>query len=218
MQHVPEDIHIYVTQHAPTWKLYSKAWAERGEEFLKILEGRHTDILSGHTHIQNNFRYSETISEHNIAAVCGSWWTVDWCGDATPRGYEIFRSRSGKLDWFYHPVDYDDDFQFEVILPGHSILNPDMLIVNAWDSDEEWTFEWYQDGKPMGAMQQVQDVSNTYIDKINSALKDVNIRPYQRPKKNVHYYGCKPSGKARNVSVTVRTRFGKEYTREFVLE
>ncbi|MDE6871190.1 MAG: calcineurin-like phosphoesterase C-terminal domain-containing protein [Bacteroidales bacterium] len=218
LQRIPEDTHIYVAQHAPTWRLYSKSWIGRGEEFLDILSGRNVDILSGHTHIQNNFRYSETVYEHNIAAICGSWWTVDWCGDATPRGYEIFRRRGESLEWHYHPVDYDDDFQFEVILPGHSILNPGMLIVNAWDCDDAWTFEWSENGKPMGEMQQVQDVSMTYVDKINAALRDVNIRPYQRPKKNVHYYGCTPSGKARKVSVTVRTRFGKEYTKEFVLE
>lgn len=216
--HIPDDTHIYIAQHAPLWKLYSEAWIGRGEELLKIVEGRHVDILSGHTHIQNHFRYSPTVEEHNVAAICGSWWTVDWCGDATPRGYEIFRKRDGKLDWFYHPVDYDDDFQFEVILPGHSILNPSMLMVNAWDSDEEWTFEWSEDGKPKGKMTQVWDVSATYIDKINTALRDVNIRPYQRPKKNRHYYGCTPSGKASKVTVTIKTRFGKEYVREFELK
>lgn len=218
LAHVPQDTHIYVASHGPVWKLYAKTWAGRGEELLEILKGRPVDILSGHTHLQDNFKYSETISEHNIAAVCGSWWTVGWCGDATPRGYEIFRKRGGELDWLYHPVDYDDDFQFEVILPGHSLLNPAMLIVNAWDSDDCWTFEWSQDGRPMGAMTQIEDVSQTYIDLINSAKKDTNIRPYQRPKKNVHYYGCTPASNAKTVSVTVRSRFGKEWTREFELE
>lgn len=218
LQRIPSDTHIYVAQHAPTWRLYSESYIGRGEEFIGILEGWNADILSGHTHIQNNFRYSPTVTEHNIAAICGSWWTTDWCGDATPRGYEIFRKRDGKLDWLYHPVDYDDDFQFELILPGHSILNPSMLMVNAWDSDDRWTFEWSEDGKPMGAMTQVWDVSATYIDKINAALSDVNIRPYQRPKKNKHYYGCVPSAKARKVTVTVRTGFGKEYVRELTLE
>lgn len=218
LAHIPEDTHIYVAQHAPTWKLYGKEYIDRGEELIAILDGRPTDILSGHTHLQNNFRYTPTVAEHNIASICGSWWTVDWCGDATPRGYEIFRSRGGEIDWFYHPVDYDDDFQFEVILPGHSLLNPDMLLVNAWDCDEEWEFEWTEDGRPMGGMTQVWDVSSTYIDKINEALKDVNIRPYQRPKKNRHYFGCTPSRNARYVTVTVRARFGREWTRDFCLE
>ncbi|MCB9014130.1 MAG: metallophosphoesterase, partial [Bacteroidales bacterium] len=48
------------------------------EELIAALEGfSNVHVLSGHAHINYNIESSESIMEHNTAAVCATWW---WTG------------------------------------------------------------------------------------------------------------------------------------------
>ena len=211
LSHIPADTHLYIAQHSPLHGWFRSSPIVRGEEMLALLDGRPVDMVSGHTHISNNYAHTETIREHNPAAICGAWWYTLWDNDGTPRGYKIFRMRDGRLDWVYHPVDYDDDFQFEVILPGHSILHPSSLLANVWDYDEAWTVTWYQDGECKGAMEQVRDVSPTYIGQITEVYSGKAIPGFRRPRQNTHYFSAVPDKNAREVKVVVTSRFGKSW-------
>jgi len=213
LRYVPAGTHIFVAQHSPTSAWFRKVGIVHGEEMIALLDGRPVDIVCGHTHISNNYKYTETVREHNPAAICGAWWYTTWDNDGTPRGYKIFRKRDGNIDWWYHPVDYDDDFQFEIIMPGHSLLNPKDLIANVWDYDEAWSVVWYEDGVFKGDMKQVEDVSPTYIKQITEVYADKAIPGFRRPRKNIHYFAARPSKNAKEVKVVVTNRFGKTWER-----
>ncbi|MCI1785093.1 MAG: calcineurin-like phosphoesterase C-terminal domain-containing protein [Bacteroidales bacterium] len=215
LKYVPEDTHIFIAQHSPLYLLSRKIYIANAKKMLAILKGRKVDFLSGHTHVQDNMVYSPDIMEHNAPSLCGAFWKCTWCRDGSPRGYEVFSSKNGELSWFLHPIDYPDDFQIEIINPGQSKFHPNCVVANIWDYDENWSVEWYQDGKYKGKMQQVSDMSPTYLRGPSGIPKEdgLNLPASKRskPRLSSHYFAAEPDMYAKNVTVVVKNRFGKEW-------
>lgn len=213
---VPKKTHIFIAQHSPTEIWYRKKDNKRivnADKLIAMLSGRKVDILSGHTHVMNNYQLAPNIVDHNAASICGSWWFADWCRDGTPSGYEIFTVKGKNISWFYHSIGKSDDFQVEIIKPGQSLYHPNSVIANIWDYDENWTVTWAQDGKDMGPMEQVEDCSPTYIKQIESYYNSIgkSIPGFRQPRKNIHYFAATPDQYAKVVTVYVKSRFGKEW-------
>lgn len=77
-------------------------------------------ILTGHTHVNYRIPRSEKIMEHNMAAVCATWW---WTGsngyannhispDGSPGGYTIWDMNGPTIKWQYKSIGYNKDYQF----------------------------------------------------------------------------------------------------------
>lgn len=215
---VPETTHIYVAQHSPTSLWYRKNKSiHRGDEFIALFGERKVDILSGHTHIQNHFYHNANVMEHNSAAICGSWWSTIHCTDGTPRGYEVFRSRGGHIDWYYHCIDFPDSHRVEVIYPGHSLMNNSKLVLKVWDSDPLWKVELYgEDDRFIGQMEPVLDVSPSYVEEITKAYPRT-IPKFKRPSPNTHYYALEVPGGIKTVKARIISPYGYEWTEEITL-
>ena len=211
LRYIPKDTHIFIAQHSPIAGWHGNII--NADRMLALLDGRKVDILSGHSHVMNNYTISPTVMDHNAPSICGSWWSSDWCRDGVPAGYEIFNVKGKKISWFYHSIGKSDDYQVEIIAPGQSKFHPNSVIANVWDYDPEWTVTWSQDGKDMGPMTMVQDCSPTYIKKIEEfyAKEGKDIPSFKKPKKNIHYFAATPDQYAKVVTVNVRSRFGKEW-------
>lgn len=75
-------------------------------------------FLSGHTHYNAHIPYSPTLEEHNVAAVCETWWWagklsgVNVCKDGAPAGYAVYEADGTDLKWYYKGVGHDRDKQF----------------------------------------------------------------------------------------------------------
>lgn len=212
LEYVPQDQHVIIAQHSPLYRWFKHKDVQNGEQMLELLKGRKVDFICGHTHISNHLRYSDDIVEHNPGSICGTWWDTQWCNDGTPRGYDIFTSEAGEFSWFYHPIDFDDDFQVSIIGPGESKWHPNSIIANVWDADDQWTIEWYQDGVYMGAMTETTDVDPQFIKAINETFKGKEIPEYKRPRQNIHYYAAEPSQYAKTATIKVKSRFGKSWS------
>ncbi len=218
LTHVSKDTHIFIAHHSPIarwWKSGDKWFIEKGADMVKVLEGYKVDFLSGHTHIMDNIRINDNIMEHNAAAISGSWWIEEpWCIDGTPSGYEIFNVKGKDINWFYHALEAPDNYQIEVLKPGQSLYHPNAVVANIWDWDDKWTVTWSEDGKEMGEMKQVKDVSPSYIRIIEDTYEKLgkDIPGFRRPKLNIHYFMAVPSQYAKKVTVYVKSRFGQEWT------
>ncbi len=218
LEYIPKDTHIFIAQHSPAWRWFKNNWIINGKEMVEMLEGYRVDFLSGHTHILNNHVYTPEIREHNPAAICGAWWETTWCNDGTPRGYDIFDRTGGELRWYWHNVDYPDDFQVEFIAKGESRFNPDSYIVNVWNYDDRWTIQWYEDGVLKGSPEMVKDVSPTYIKQIEEKFGEKPIPKYKQPRKNIHYFAVTPSEGASRVLITVTGPYGQNWSHEFEIQ
>ncbi len=213
---IPKDVNIYLAQHCPMYRWFKdKKYTHNGENMLDLFDGRHLTVISGHTHINNNTRLRDNVEEWNVAGFCGSWWTTKMCNDGTPSGYRIVESRDGKIDAFYKAFGRDRDYQVQFYGLGQSVLHPNCILVNAWDWNENWSVEWIQDGKPMGAMTRTRDVAPDYIREIQAALKGEKIPAYKVPRLNTHYFIAEPSLYAKKVEAIVKDEKGHEWTWSF---
>jgi hypothetical protein len=110
---------LFISFHIPSSSL-SSTWvvtkAGFTAEFWNCLTGfSNVHVLSGHTHVTRNMEdpaYPH-IYEHNIAAVCETWWWTGHesnyarklCKDGTPAGYEVFTVSNTNLSWYYQGID-----------------------------------------------------------------------------------------------------------------
>ena len=75
--------------------------------YLKEFTNAH--VITGHTHINYTIEPSDQLIEHNIAAVCATWWWTGKngyannhiCKDGSPGGYKIFSINDNDVKWLY---------------------------------------------------------------------------------------------------------------------
>lgn len=88
-------------------------------ELEGMLSGYDVNVLTGHTHY--NFNVSDgNIREHNIAAVCATWWWTGHkgyagnhiCRDGSVGGYKVFDMDGTGISWRYKCIGKDEDYQF----------------------------------------------------------------------------------------------------------
>ena len=88
------------------------------EELKACFDGfKDVHFVSGHIHKNLLSRVDEHLIEHNMGAVCGSWWRTganhfQMLGpDAGPNGYTIFTIDGKRMEWTYRSIE-DGDKQF----------------------------------------------------------------------------------------------------------
>ena len=96
-------------------------------------------------------------------------------------------------------------------MPGESPLHPECIVANVWDWDSDWKVEWFQDGRLMGVLEPVFDLSPNYIKDINAAFKGKKIPGYKQPRLNWHYFAAAPDKDAKIVKIVVTGRFGQKW-------
>ncbi len=219
LRFIPEGTHIFMAQHSPIRFLQANRQDDiiNADKMEEILRGYKVDILSGHTHLMNNQKISENLTDHNAAAIGGAWWATDWCRDGTPRGYQVITSIAGNLEWAWHNLDYPDDFQVRFFDKGETKLHPDHVLANVWMADDSWTVEWYQDGTFMGPAEPVWEVSPDYAREILDVYKGKaeKIPGYKRAEPQTHYFAALPSEDAKTVTIVVTAPDGRRWQHDF---
>lgn len=220
MKYVPGHADIYVAQHSPLNGRHYAGMITNHDALLDLFKGHKVTFISGHNHTNAVFEYAPGVMEHNVAAICGTWWDVYHCTDGTPRGYKVFTKKDGNLSWFYKSIGRDRDFQYDVYRPGQTTLNPESVVVNVWDYDPQWSIEWLEDGKPMGKMKQVEEYSPFHAESIRVRYEKLGEEPsdYRLTRKANHYFAAKPSPDANVVTIVIRNRFLNEWRENIVIK
>ncbi|MDR2147341.1 MAG: calcineurin-like phosphoesterase family protein [Tannerella sp.] len=93
----------------------------RGQELIGCFTGfSNVNLLSGHTHINYTVPASASLMEHNIAAVCATWWWTGRsgyadnhiCRDGSPGGYGVYEFDNTAIKWYYKGTGHDKNYQF----------------------------------------------------------------------------------------------------------
>ncbi len=89
---------------------------------LACFEGfTNVHILTGHSHYNMIMPINNNIFEHNVAAVCETWWQSTGatnlngrgiCRDGTPAGYYVFEVEGSNIKWYYKSIGFDKSLQF----------------------------------------------------------------------------------------------------------
>ena len=213
MKYVPASADVYVAQHSPIVGRDNGRKIINASDMMNLFEEREVLFLSGHNHVSKSYKYRDNIYEHNIPALCGTWWDAYHCTDGSPRGYKVYTKESGKLTWFYKAIGKDKDFQVEIFKPGQTLMHPNSVVANIWDWDSQWKVEWYEDGKPMGAMEAVQECSPYHIAELKAREKELgkNVSDWKNTRVFGHYFAATPSQYAKTVTVSITSRFGQTW-------
>ncbi len=97
--------------------------AEYRSRLAELLAPYKVHLVTGHTHINYTNFIDDGLMEHNIAAVCATWWWTGYytdgrcqmCRDGSPGGYKVFDIGEGAPDnvsWRYQPIGRSADYQF----------------------------------------------------------------------------------------------------------
>lgn len=174
-----------------------------------LLKPYNAHIISGHMHYNLNLIYSDSLMEHNTAAVCGTWWRADVCLDGTPRGYGVYEVSGNKVKWYYKGSGFPKEHQFRVYAAGSSDEYPDDIVVNVWNWDGRWKVQWLEDGKLMGEMIRYTGF-DPYAKKLCSD-KQKMVYDWISPVPTGHLFHATPHNEHSKIEIKVTDRFGNVY-------
>lgn len=129
LSYVDKSTPVFVMMHAPVYGIQNatqfKLHMGSAQQLINALDGYKVHFVTGHTHKNYNVTPSHTvvggkdIHEHNVAAVCGSWW---WSGhlttgvhlsqDGAPGGFAIWDIDGKDMKWLYKGTGKSEDYQF----------------------------------------------------------------------------------------------------------
>ena len=78
-------------------------------------------VMTGHAHYSMIQEIRSNVIEHNVAAICETWWQSTTSSslsgrginrDGTPAGYYVFELKGGDLKWYYKSIGFDKSMQF----------------------------------------------------------------------------------------------------------
>lgn len=112
---------VVVCLHIPAWSInsnfsYSPRLDNTGTLCSLLNKYKEAHIVSGHNHCNYTVRptgYSH-VTEHNIAATCGSLWQSaiftghHICHDGSPAGYMRWTITGDNLQWYFKPIHEGD--------------------------------------------------------------------------------------------------------------
>ena len=217
LKEIPSTSEIYVAQHVPMG--HSRRKLQNQDALISMLRGRKVTVLSGHMHTNSIRELEKNMTEHNVAGLCGAWWETQHCTDGTPRGYKVFTKHADRLSWYYKPIGFSKKHIAEAFGLGMASLHPNSVVVNVWDWDPQWKVEWYEDGKPMGKMDQVREICPVFDDEINAAYEGRGEIPgWKQARPSGHNFAATPSRYAKKVTIVVESRFGQKWTQTVDIE
>lgn len=139
---------VIVAMHIPLYKAPSTANSvtlniENGQEFINCLAGfSKVHVLTGHTHINYSVVPSASLMEHNIAAVCATWWWTGKsgyagnhiCKDGSVGGYAVWEINNTGMEWYYKSIGYDKNYQFRTYDLNTILITGDKYAPSANDT------------------------------------------------------------------------------------
>lgn len=92
---------------------------DNASEIVNVLsEFSNVRVLTGHSHNNYTAEPSSSLMEHNIGAICATWWWTGYhvknhiCTDGSPGGYGVWEMDGKDMKWYYKSIGYEKDYQF----------------------------------------------------------------------------------------------------------
>ena len=146
LSYVPKGSKLVISSHIPVFYpnsslKFSNHWngvdapGECGTpEFIELLKDYDVQMLTAHSHEVFNYRANPNFEEHNMGAICATWW---WSGkltpgvhigqDGAPGGYGVFTFNGTNMSHYFKSPGWPASHQFraydmgkvkEVVVPS----------------------------------------------------------------------------------------------------
>ena len=212
LSYVPKGSTVFLNIHAPAWNKVSRAGNMAGADRLAaVLKDYVVHVFCGHTHFHQNVMVSDHLYQHNVGTACGAWWAGQVAQDGTPNGYLIVDVDGSKVRWHYKPTAGSTSEQMCLYPPRAFRKSPGYLVANVWDYDPQCRVEWYEDGKPRGAMTRFISLDERFL---REKLPRLGNEPNRL---TGHLFRCHPAPGTRTVTVVFTNHFGEKYNERISL-
>ncbi|MGI6222631.1 MAG: calcineurin-like phosphoesterase C-terminal domain-containing protein [Prevotella sp.] len=202
---------VIVVMHAPIFTWSCESLIPGGKQLSDLLISHRGEIFSGHYHTMRHLSIRNGLSEHNLGAVCGFWWSGNVSGDGTPNGYEVIESRDSIIHENYKSTGHDLDYQFRLYRPGQIADRPNDYVVEIWDWSSGWSAVWFEDGCFKGNLKQFYSYDPEYLSQIHGALTTGDYVP----RRVNRFFAFHSSEDAHHVKLVVTDSNGKQYISDF---
>ena len=214
--------------------------------FIEYFSGYETHVLTGHTHCLFNHTHAPNFYEHNGAGYCASWWWSGYRTpgihigiDGSPGGFGVWDFTGTEFKWNYRAANQSEDYQFRAYdmnkvkeavtmemadnksgFKKHydyvHDFDENMILVNVWDYDENWTVEIEEEGTPL-TVNKVSGRDPLHIVALTAPrFVHDGDDPNFTTAKWTHFFEAKASRADSEVKVTVTDRNGKVYSETMV--
>jgi len=98
--------------------------------------------VTGHTHVNYAVENSETVMEHNTAAICATWWWTGKsgyagnhiCTDGSPGGYGVWEMNGTDIKWYYKSIGKSKSYQFRAYDLNKTYITAEAFAPNSTDA------------------------------------------------------------------------------------
>ena len=203
LENVEKDTPLFICMHCPGFSVngvsdtggimnVSLGFSDGGmeQQLADCLKGyTQMHLLTGDTHINRSIPQGSmpsgygNLHEHNIAAVCASWWWTNYisgnsiCKDGSEGGYMVFDNSGSDISWKYRSLKYGDEKQFraydmntvlDFLATGtmvskfyekypdrerYSEFGENTVLINVWNWDPSWEISVTENGKELALTQ-----------------------------------------------------------------
>lgn len=218
LKYVPDDKLLILGVHIPTRNQNNLV---RCQELYALIEPyNEVNIMSGHTHYNQNMKIPESkIYEHIHGAASGAWWSGTINGDGCPNGYGVYEIEGNTIvNWYYKPTGLRKDFQIRMYPIGSFEDSSGDLVANIWNADDDWKVELYEDGVKSGNMIRFTDYEKGAYQFFLGLGKTPPNREnkettnyFRRPN---HLYRFTPRSTDSKIMIKATDGFGNVYTQD----
>lgn len=245
---------IFVAMHASAYhykgvsdKVVSRfSTPQDSKELSDCFEG-FTDVhyLTGHIHMCNTTYVNDHLFEHNIGAVCGSWWVtseafgLNLCPDGGPGGFAKFNVNGKKMDWQYVSIADGGKKQFRTYdmntvreyyrtseevrefvkhypLRDFSDIDDNMIYINVWDWAPDWKITVKENGKRLKVVhERAEDPLYTVSYHVVKTRDGEYLSKYKQNLLN-HIFKVRASKPDSTIEVIVTDHFGRKYKEKMI--
>ncbi len=202
-----------------------------------------TDVhyITGHTHANNTTYVNDHLIEHNIGAVCGSWWqpgayfAQNLSPDGGPGGYAVFEIDGKQMKWDYRGIADGAEKQFrsyDMNTVRHRYRNSselaefvahyperdlrrvadNLVYINVWDWAPDWTISVTENGRPLEVVRErLEDPLYTLSFHLPKTRNGKYPESYRTSLQN-HMFRVQASDSTSTLQIRITDRFGRIYT------
>ena len=210
-------------------------------EFLNILADYDVQMLTAHSHEVFNYRANDHFEEHNMGAICATWWWsgketpgVHICQDGAPGGYGVFTFNGTTMSHYFKAPGWPASHQFRaydmgkvksVVVPSLGASKPGFqkyvdymaayddndILINVWDFDPTWRVSVKEEGIEL-PIKQAWTLDPLHIVAMTAKRFQSADEPNFITERWHHFFVARASQRNSTVEITVTDRNGNVST------
>lgn len=212
-KNIAKDERIAICMHAPAYDYRNGKIKPYARQIMRLFEECELHFITGHRHRHATTELGRNAIEHNVAQVNGNLWFAPLCTDGTPPGVLCVEERNNQWQWYFRTFDSEQS-KVRAWHEGEVEGNEEYVVVKVIGWDDKHRVEWSENGRAMGAMEQITLFDPDYIYYVDNEA-DYNEIIMSRLRHSAaphsHYFRCKRTEKNSDVVISVTDRFGREY-------